>query len=186
MLAAVEPKDTTKAGPLDRFYQVDDNEEEVILSDGIHFIKSVEDNLLGYAELGGHSVVSFNKVDTGPDGEECVFRFLYSNGSGNSRTYFIKVNDILVSDMTFDPTESWSDWKYTQVITSNSDCVANEDGKTFNKISIELAKEGRGYIYLGGMDFKVTAREEVDHGSDHHEQEESEETETEVTVGTLE
>ena len=168
--AAVEPKDS-KAGPLDRFYQVDDNEEEVILSGGIHFIKSMEDNLLGYAELGGdQSMVAFNKVDTGPDGGECVFKFLYSNGSGNSRTYFIKVNDILVSDMTFDPTGSWSDWKYTEVIIiiSNSDCVANEDGKIFNKISIELAKEGRGFIYLGGMDFKVTSHEEVDQADEDH------------------
>ena len=135
-------------------------------------------------------MVSFNRVDIGPDGGECVFKFLYSNGSGsgNSRTYFIKVNDILVSDMKFDPTESWSDWKYTEFVTSNSDCVANKDGKTFNKISIELAKEGRGYIYLGGMDFKVTAREEVDHGDQHsnHEEEEAEDTVTEVTMGTLE
>ena len=168
LVAAVAKDTTTKTGPLDRFYQVD-NEEEVILSDGIHFIKSVEDGLLGYAELGGdHSMVSFNKVDTGPNGGECVFRFLYSNGSGNDRTYYIKVNDILVSDMKFDPTESWSDWKYTEIITSNSDCVANENGKTFNKISIELAKEGRGYIYLGGMDFKVVAHEEVDQADEDH------------------
>jgi len=159
MFLIVIPKSNDKELPINRFYEVKE-EDGVVLSDSVVLVQGMGDAYLNMKDE--NSVVVFHKVNAGrsasnTDAEkvQCIFRFRYSNGSKHHRQYLIKLNGIQVDSIRFNKTGGWSNWKYTKSIKSN-DCLVNKDGMTYNDISIESESNGgKGYIYLDGLDFKL-------------------------------
>ena len=88
------------------------------------------------------------------------------------------MNGETLDTIKFDKTNSWSTWEYTKSITSYN-CLGNNDGKTYNTVSVEILKNdgGKGYIYLDGLDFKLG-----DVGSENENEVKTETEESEVSV----
>lgn len=165
MFLVVIPKSNDKELPINRFYEVKE-EDGVVLSESVVLVQGMGDAYLNMKDE--NSAVVFHMVNAGRPSDtdskkkvQCIFKFRYSNGSNHHRNYLIKLNGIQVDSIRFNKTGGWSNWKYTKSITSN-DCLVNKDGMTYNDISIESESNGgNGYIYLDGLDFKLGGEDEV-------------------------
>jgi len=180
MFLVVIPKSNDKELPINRFYEVKE-EDGVVLSESVVLVQGMGDAYLNMKDE--NSAVVFHKVNAGPTSDadtekvQCIFRFRYSNGSNHHHNYLIKLNGIKVDSIRFNKTGGWSNWKYTKSIKSN-DCLVNKDGMTYNDISIESESNGgAGYIYLDGLDFKLG-----DVGNENKNEVETETEESEVSV----
>ena len=163
MFLVVIPKSNDKELPINRFYEVKE-EDGVVLSDSVVLVQGMGDAYLNMKDE--NSAVVFHKVNAGRPSNvdsnekvQCIFKLRYSNGSNHHRNYRIKLNGIQVDSIRFNKTGGWSNWKYTKSVISN-DCLVNDDGMTYNDISIESESNGGGgYIYLDGLDFKLGSSE---------------------------
>ena len=132
MFLVVIPKSNDKELPINRFYEVKE-EDGVVLSDSVVLVQGMGDAYLNMKDE--NSAVVFHKVNAGRSSSDsnkkvqCIFRFRYSNGSKHHRYHLIKLNGIKVDSIRFNKTGGWSKWKYTKSITSN-DCLVNNDGRT--------------------------------------------------------
>lgn len=87
----------------------------------------------GYADMSGAgSFIEWTNVNGGAEGGPCFLSFRYAQGGSSSRTCSVTVNGVVVGELSFSQTATWTDYQEDVIITT---CAAGTNVVRLTSIS---------------------------------------------------